>query len=190
MTAHRDFPNEMRTVGKLLVDYSSIEISLMHCVAMVRDDFNTTLKALYCIRGETARINVAEALAKQKYADLGLAAEFDEGVAAMRHCLKIRNRFSHAHWHNPLDGLCYVSLEDLADSNEIVTDLTNLDFFYLDETLLNRQAAYFDHTIQCLAFVNYEGRKKVRKLEHNPVQRPTQLERPPLYTRKRAHGSE
>lgn len=189
MSAHRDYPKEMKIVGRLLVEYSSIEIGLMHCVAMARDDFNTTLKALYRIRGETARINVAEALAEQEYARLNLATQFAESISAMRHCLKIRNRFSHAHWHNPLDGLCYVSLEDLAETKTVITSLENLDFFYLDIALLSRHVSYFGYTSNCLAFVNYEGRKSAGKLTHNPVQWPARLEPPPLYIRKQAHGT-
>lgn len=161
----------------------------VHCVAQSRGDLNSTLKAMFRVRGETSRINIAEALGQQQYDEFGLQTEFREAVSAMRYCLKIRNRFTHSYWHSPLDGLCYVALEDLAETAEIVTDLSKLDFFYLDIELITRHLAYFRYTDDALRFANYEGRVRAGKLQSHIVSRPKQLERPPLYTRKRAHDA-
>ena len=185
---YRDYPNEMAIIGRLLVDYSDLEISLMHCVSMVRADLDSTLKAMFRIRGETMRINISDALAHQEYLKCGLQDQFAEAIAAMRYCLKIRNKFAHSYWHNPLDGLCYVSLEDLADTDEVVRDLMGLDFFYLDLKLLERQQTYFRYTDALLAFVNLEGQRLAGKVPSHTLRQPAQLERPPLYTRKVVHA--
>ena len=177
----------MAIVGRLLVDYSDLEISLMHCVSNVRGDLDSTLKAMFRVRGETPRINIADALAHQEYSKLGMQDQFAEAIAAMRYSLKIRNKFTHSYWHNPLDGLCYVSLEDLAETNDKVLDLAGLDFFYLDITLLERHQAYFRYTEGLLAFVNFEGRRLAGKLKAHTWRRPARLEPPPLYIRKVAH---
>jgi len=55
----------------------------------------------------------------------------DSMIAALKHCLRIRNKYAHAYWHDPNMGkdLCYVSLEELAKENDAVRDLTALTFF-------------------------------------------------------------
>lgn len=186
---YRDYPNEMAIVGRLLVNYSDLEIGLMHCVSMVRADLDSTLKAMFRVRGETMRINIADALAHQEYLKLGLQDQFAQAIAATRFCLRIRNKFTHSYWHNPLDGLCYVSLEDLADTDEVVANLTGLDFFYLDLGLLERHQAYFRYTDALLAFVNLEGQRLAGKAAAHTLRLPARLEPPPLYIRKVVHAA-
>lgn len=183
---HRAFSTEMQIIGRLLVDYSELEIDLMNCVSTVRKDLDSTLKVMFRTRGETARINSADALARQLYTKLSLDSEFSEAIDAMRHCLKIRNKFAHAYWHDPqVKQLCYISLEDLADTNEMVTDLLSLDFFFLDIPLLERHEEFFRYTEDVLTYVNFEGRCRTGIMTSpNPFSQPTRLERPPLYTRR------
>jgi hypothetical protein len=182
---HNRFPKEMAIVGRLLSDYSEIELGLMNCVQAVRDfDLDTTLKTMFRIRGETARINVADALARQSYVALALTEEYEETLRAVRYSLKIRNKFSHSYWHNPSDGLCYISLEDVANTDEPVRELLSAAFFYLDEALLLRHEEYFRYTEDLLTFLSFEGRFRARSLRFNPFRYPDVLERPPLYTRK------
>jgi len=66
----------------------------MNCVQVVRDDFDAVLKAIFRVRGETARIDIADALGRHFYDDRGLATEFGMAVGAVRHCLKIRNQYA------------------------------------------------------------------------------------------------
>src|SRR5262249_34360443 len=67
-------------------------------VTVAREDFDATLKAMFRIRGETARINIGDALGHQFYDKLGLGADFEMAVRAMRYCLKIRNQYAHCNW--------------------------------------------------------------------------------------------
>src|SRR5882724_559901 len=158
---HNTFPREMAVIGRLLVDYGELEIDLMNCVQVARSfDLNATLKAMFRVRGETNRIDIADGLGRAAYVAVNLTAEFDSMIAALKHCLRIRNKYAHAYWHDPNMGkdLCYVSLEELAKENDAVRDLTALTFFFIDEPLLLRQEQFFEYTRNLITYVNYQGR--------------------------------
>src|ERR1700743_691858 len=93
---HSRFPKEMAVIGRLLVDYGELELDLMSCVQVLGDyDINSTLKSMFRIRGETNRIDIADALGRVPYTAVKMQAEFDAVIAAMRQCLKIRNMYGH-----------------------------------------------------------------------------------------------
>jgi hypothetical protein len=62
MPAFHKFQGEAAIIGRLLAGYAELEIDLLNCVSVVRQDFDATLKAMFRVRGETARINVGDAL--------------------------------------------------------------------------------------------------------------------------------
>ncbi len=73
---HNTFPKEMAVIGRLLLDYSELELDLMNCVQVARKyDMNSTLKAMFRIRGEMSRIQIADALGRVPYATVGLEGE-------------------------------------------------------------------------------------------------------------------
>ena len=149
---------------------------------MVRDEFDTVLKRMFGIRGETRRINVAEKLGRQPYHQVHLGAEFDAAIEAMRHCLTIRNHFAHCNWWNDNSGkLAFANLEEMGIEEQIFTGLDALTTFHVDEPLLLSQEAYFLYTSQLFVWMNYEGRVRNTKLASNPVQRPQQVTRPALH---------
>lgn len=80
----------------MLAGYADLEIDLMHCAKAVRGDLDLALKAMFRGRGNAQRIDVADAIARQPYHALGLAAEFEAAVAAVRYCLRIRNIYGTA----------------------------------------------------------------------------------------------
>jgi hypothetical protein len=84
------FSEEGSIIGRLLAGYTTLEVGLMNCVQVVRDDFDAVLKAMFRARSETSRIDIADALGRHFYHDRGLGTEFEMGVGAVRHCLKIR----------------------------------------------------------------------------------------------------
>ena len=70
---------------------------------------------MFRVRGETARINVGDALGRQAYDKLGLRTDFELAVSAMRYCLKIRNQYAHCNWYDDRTGrLAFVNVEDIA----------------------------------------------------------------------------
>lgn len=106
-------------------EYGELELDLMNCVQVARGyDLDSTLKAMFRVRGETNRLDIADAPGHAPYFLRELSTEFKEMMNAVRYCLKIRNRYSHAYWHAPGKELCYLSLEELAKEDLFVKDLT------------------------------------------------------------------
>jgi hypothetical protein len=107
-------------------------------------------------------------------------------IDAFDYCGRIRNKYAHAYWHDPDNGtaLCYVSLEELADEEGPVNDLTNLVFYYLDEPLLLRQEAYYRYVLDLLRYVNYEGQFRSKKLRENIFPLPIASQKPLFFTHK------
>lgn len=184
---HSRFPKEMAVIGRLLVDYGDLELDLMNAVQVMRKyDLNSTLKTMFRVRGETNRIDIADGLGRVPYTAVNLTAEFDAAIAAMRQCLKIRNRYAHAFWHDPDQGkaLCYVSLEELAKEADEVRDLTALTFFYLDEDLLLKQEQFFEYTRALINYINHEGQFLNGTFNQRIFPLPAPVQPPPAYTRK------
>jgi hypothetical protein len=183
---HNTFPKEMAVIGRLLVDYGELELDLMNCVQVARSyDLNATLKAMFRIRGETNRIDIADGLGRAAYVDVNMEAEFDSMIAAIRHCLRIRNKYAHAYWHDPDMGkqLCYVSLDELAKEAAEVRDLTALTFFFIDETLLLQQERFFEYTRALINYVNHQGRYNSGALRQQIFPSPAVVAPPPYYVR-------
>ena len=175
------YPQEAAIVGRLLAGYADLELELCYCVACARDDFDMVFKSLFRSRGETQRIDIADAMGRQEYRELRLSTHFEEAIAGLRYCLKIRNQFAHCQWHDDLTGkLGFVQLEDLAKSNPPVTDLGAVTIQHLSLKLLQKQEAYFGFIARCLRYINYEGRKRAGKLAKHPFVMPKKGKRPAL----------
>jgi hypothetical protein len=84
------FPKEGAIIGRLLAGYTKLD--LMNCVQIVRDDFDTVMKAMFRSRGEQARISVADAFGRQHYHKYRLGTQFEQSISCMKYCLKIRNQ--------------------------------------------------------------------------------------------------
>jgi len=176
----------MAIIGRLLVDYGELELELMNCVQVARiGDLNGVLKSMFRVRGETSRIDIADGLGRPAYVAAIMEAEFDAMIAAMRHCLRIRNKYAHAYWHDPNQGkeLCYVSLEELAREPDQIIDLIGLRFFYIDEPLLLEQERFFEYTSKLIGYVNFEGRHRAGTLRQQIFLLPTPMTPPRFYVR-------
>jgi hypothetical protein len=140
MPAFANFNDEAQIIGRLSAGYTSLEISLMNCVQVVRLDFDTVLKAMFRARGETARINIADAFGRHYYDDLNLGTEFTTAISAVRYCLKIRNQYAHCAWFDDNSGrLAFANLEDIATGHTFLKDLGTLPTYYVDVELLTDQ---------------------------------------------------
>jgi hypothetical protein len=137
------------------------------------------LKGLFRIRGEARRINVGEALGRPAYQGVSLEADFDEAIAAMKHCRLIRNQYAHCNWWDDNSGkLAFANLEDAAKDPTVVPDL--LEPEHVDVPLLQSQEAFYQYTDDLLAYVNYEGRTRSGK-PSDPVAKPASTVPPPLH---------
>jgi hypothetical protein len=182
MPAFRRFPGEAAIIGRLLAGYAELEIALLHCVSAVREDFDAVLKAMFRIRGETARINIGDALGRQPYAKLDLGADFELAVSAMRYCLKIRNQYAHCNWYDDLSGrLAFVNVEEIAKGNQPISGFDNLTRRYVDVPSLEGQEKYFGYADALINYANYEGRLRTGKLRTRLFEKPGHMSEPPLY---------
>jgi len=176
------FPEEGQLIGNLATAYTELEFDLCMCVAMAVSNLDMVVKALYRTRGETQRIEVADAIGRQPYHALNLGQPFEEAVGAMRYCLKIRNQYSHCNWHDDLTGrISFLNLEEIAMENAVITNLAALTFRYLDVPLLKEQQMYFVRVSNNLTYLNYEGRKQAGLLTTHALQAASLSTRPPPY---------
>ena len=177
----QEYPNEVDLIGRMLMGYANLEIDLMNCVKVVRDDLDTVLKAMFRSRGESQRIDVADAFGRQYYHGLGIGTQFEMAVGAVRFCLKIRNQYSHCNWWNDNSGqLAFANLEEIAKQNTLVTDLRGLTTNYVNVNLLEEQLSYFEYTDSLLIWVIQEGNSLMgRPAFPNRIQ-PKQLKQPQL----------
>lgn len=182
LSPFQKFSVEGATIGRLLAGYSNIEVGLMHCVQMARGgDLNTVLKKMFRVRGETRRINEAEKLGRADYLRLGLAGEFQKAIRIVCYCLKIRNQYSHWVWWDDYSGkLAFANLEELAVRKRPVRDLTKLKAHHVDAKLLLAQEAYFVYADDLLGWINYEGQRRDKRINRNPLLKPKSIKKPRL----------
>jgi hypothetical protein len=153
LTQFHGFTVEGEIVGRLLTGYANLEVGLLYCVQMALGDLDAPLKAMFKVRGESRRIEEGVKLGQRLYNALGLGTDFQRAIEAMRHCLLIRNQYSHWIWWNDYSGkIAFANLEDVALRKSKVKDLRcSLKPHHVDATLLSSQEAYFAYTDQCLA---------------------------------------
>jgi len=184
MAPFTKFAKEGDIIGRLLAGYSNIEIGLMHCVQVATGDFDTVLRKMFGVRGETKRINAAEKLGLPEYQRLNLGADFEKAIRVVHYTLKIRNQYAHWIWWDDYSGkLAFANIEDLIKYRRKVTDLSKLKPHHVDAALLEAQEAYFVYADELLAWVNYEGRfrdKKLGNVKQNPLDKPRGVKRPKL----------
>jgi hypothetical protein len=179
MPASQKFQQEREIIGRLLIGYGEMELDLCNCISTGLNDLDMTLKAMFRARGETLRIDIAEAMGQKVYVSLGLGVAFHDAIEAMRFCVKLRNRYSHSHFYDDNSGkLAMVSLEEIAKKKVVIKDLRDLTTKYLTEKILQSQEAYFTYTRGCIEFVNYEGRFLSNMLTSRVFDPPERLEKP------------
>lgn len=182
MPVFQKFGAEARIVCNLLTGYTDLEVSLLNCVQVVRADFDTVLKAMFRVRGETNRVRIADGLGLNGYRALGLEVEFADAILAMRYCVSIRNQFAHSVlWDDNSGRLAIAALEDAAELDQAVNDFSALPVYHVDLLLLTAQEAYFCYTSDLLTWVNYQGRYFAGKLMQPYGSQPIKMQKPPKY---------
>ncbi len=133
-------------------------------------------------RGESRRIDKGVALGRPIYSALGLESDFDAAVKSIRHCLLIRNQYSHhTFWDDNTGKLAIGNLENIARLPEKQSDLLNLIPNHVTVDLLQEQGAYFRFADGLLIWVNFEGRFRRGMLNTNPVPKPSPIPKPMLH---------
>lgn len=181
MPAFGRYPEEGRIIGELVSGYGELEFSLAHCVSQIVDNADVTFKVLFRVRGEEQRINVADGLARPLIGAGDFRDHFERTVAALRHCLKIRNQYAHSQWGDDNRGLWFVALEELAKENAPY-DLGALTQKVIARDLLHAQEMYFVYVMQSLDYLNYEWRFRSGRLKTQPHRKPEEVQRPPVHS--------
>jgi hypothetical protein len=174
------FQGEAALVGKMLAGYADLEIDLMHCVNAVRNDLNAVLKAMFRSRGESQRIEVADALGRERFGGVGLQPEFELAISSMHHCRKIRNQYAHCvWWDDNTPQLAFGAVEEIASRN-VVVQLADLQPDHVTIPFLQTQLAYFNFTDDLLVWLIQVSRQAQGLQYHQGIQRPAPLAQPPL----------
>jgi hypothetical protein len=110
-----DFPQHRELVGRLLIAYGELEFIVVHCLG---EALNITpsaaVRILFRVRGEAARIGVADAIARPAFIKVGLGDQWGTAIGAAKKCLKYRNLYAHCHWRL-IDGvLRFMDLDEEA----------------------------------------------------------------------------
>ena len=181
LRAFQDFPNEAALVGRMLAGYADLEIDLMNCVNAVRGDLDLALKTMFRGRGNSQRIDIADAVARQLYIHLNLTTEFDAAITAVRLCLRIRNLYAHCTWWNDNSGqLAFTNLEELAKGDSVVSNLHALTVNHVTILHLQTQFSYFEYTDQMLVGVLQEGNRRAGRPAHPGITIPPAMTAPAI----------
>ncbi len=182
MSAFDDFPEEGATIGRLLAGYGELELHLCNCVGEIKNDITMVFKVMFRPRGETQRIDVADAIGRQPFQTIKRDTEFAMAIGAMRYCLKIRNQFAHCHWVDN-HGRClgFVELEEKAKNNDPSILIWQTPSHDLDVQTLANHETYFCYTRDLLIFLTHEARVQAGSVPKNPHTKPKQVKQPPLY---------
>jgi hypothetical protein len=181
LPAFDKFPREASIIAHLLGGYTTIELSLMNCAHVARDDFDTVFKSMFRVRSETSRIDIADAFARHYYRKSKLGTQFEMAISSLRYCLQIRNQYAHCIWYDDYSGLlAFTDMENVAKDCKFVTDFGSLPVYSVHFHLLDKQKAYFFYTKDMFTWLNYEYRIRDGKLSIPHRAAPQQIERPPL----------
>ena len=181
MPAFDTFSKEGSIIGRLLAGYGELELGLCFCVATARDDFDMVFKAMFRPRGETMRIDIADAIGRKPFQKMNLEIRLSEDVGSVRYCLKIRNQFAHCYWTDDYGRqLGFVQLEDTAKSNKSVDNVYHIKTRDIKHALLQEHEAYFVYTRRWLAALEYHAQNLAAKGPKSPLEFPKKAKRPIL----------
>jgi hypothetical protein len=179
-----DHPSEFALVGKILSCYTDLELTMADCVSVVGLDFDMVFKVLYRMRGESARVTIADALGANAFDKLGLATEFSMGIGYMQRCTQIRNQYAHCVWYADKKGaLRFANLEEIATSSKRI-EHNKLTMHPVTVELLTEQCNFFDYTSDWLSWLLSQAQIKLGKTPTHPIRKPKQLPKAPLRPEK------
>ncbi|HEX2649221.1 MAG TPA: hypothetical protein VHN19_04690 [Burkholderiales bacterium] len=178
------FPEEAQRIGRMVAGYSELEFGLFACIDSAHDDYDALFKAMFRTRGETQRLDVADAIGRYKFHALGLGTEFEMTLGGLRRCLTIRNQFAHSHWISTETSFAFIDMEENAKKSSLLTPKnTNFTLRYLSKELVKQQEEFFDYVNEMLIWTQAQAahKKGVESGILGLPDKPKQLETPPLY---------
>jgi hypothetical protein len=171
------FPKQLNLIGRLLLAYGELEVSLCHVIAGCYDT-NIAIKSLFRPRGETQRIQIADGLARALFAAVKLDTVFSETIADMQYALSIRNLYAHCYWHSEKGSLVYSNFEQAAQANSNAAAF-EMNLYHVPLSLLKDQEAFFTYVREALTYLRDEYDQRMGKLVDDASPKPKRVQRPP-----------
>lgn len=174
---------ETALLGRILVSYGELELSMALLLGDVINNQQCALRTIFRIVGETARINVADALIRERMIRADLEDEYADTIGAVRYSVKLRNQYAHCHWTDAprKRGLYFADLQEPAKAHE------KFEFWHkhIDSALLWDQLCHMAYASDCLLAINleYAARNRVgpdQNFAMPPKERQPPLHNPPL----------
>ena len=178
----RDFPKQRIAIGRLLLAYAELEVELCNCIAAAYD-LNIAVKALYRMRGESQRIQIADGLARELYTTAKLETPFSETIGDLGYAVQIRNQYSHCCWARDGKYLAFVNYEDAAKTNSRADRAVTI-FYRVDLALLKKQETFFAYVQDCLFYLQSEYQNRTGDPPNSVWPKPAKVQRPPLHKQK------
>ena len=177
------FPVEGAIVGKLVVSFGELELLCGLLAGSALANQNMALRAIYRGRSTRGRIDLADVLTRDAFVKVELKEDYEEALAAVLHCLTIRNHYAHSHWAPAQDGLFFAKLEDSAKRESGF----DADQKHVDLILLQAQEAYFDYARAMLLFLQAAFQIKSGNTKHWSAPKPPKLDPPNLHNPASQH---
>lgn len=156
MPAFGRWPKEAAHIGNMLAGYGELEFDLARCLGAVLGDDSVGFRTLFRVQGESARIEVADAILKPTFHAVKLGDQYNETLGAIRWCKGVRNQYAHCHWIDfTPEGLFFTDLDKPVKK---ATGPLMLQFLQVDAPLLAIQEEYFHYTDQWLTYLFWEYR--------------------------------
>lgn len=170
-------PKEFAIIGKLLAAYGDLEFDLSSAVSVVHST-DMAIKALFRPRGESARVEIADAMAREAYVKAGFETPWCEAIGNFKYCLRVRNQYAHCNWFWRSDlGLGFVDLQAMAEEKKHLST-QNLTVYPLDLALLEAQEGYFAYVQDCLRYLTNAYAKKRGRAVNFDYSKPAKSQQP------------
>lgn len=180
----RRFPAEREAIGNMLMVYGEIEFAILGCLGDVLDgDLNTAARILFRVKGESARIDVADAIIRPAFQKNDLEKKWENTIGAIHFCRRIRNQYAHCHWQLWEDKIRFLNFDrDVrTPSGELILKLHRID-----GALLKAQSIFFEYTLDWLYFLEKEHQKRLGKIVSHSIEQPKMMAAPALYLAEQA----
>jgi hypothetical protein len=175
-------PNEAGRIGRMLAGYSELEFGLFACINAATEEYDSLFKSMFRTRGETQRLDIADALGRHKFALIALKTDFEMALGGIRRCLKIRNQYAHSHWFADERRLAFIDMEEQAQQNALLTrSNTKLTLRLLTPELVEQQENFFDYVDYLLLWIQSAAEVKRGLAQENEYEKPKQEAQPLLY---------
>jgi hypothetical protein len=153
-----EFPAERDAIGRMLIAYGDIEFGLLMLVsAALSNDTDTAMRILFRARGESARIEIADALIRPGFKKVDLDGKWSNAYGAAKICKNIRNQYAHCHWLPVGSIMTFLDFDSDARQPEGEIKLTQKTF---NLVLLSSQQQYFEYCLEMIWFLEQEYKKR------------------------------